>query len=107
MNKSLLVGAAVLLALFLTNPDRDDFRHHLERRFEREANLDEESALGAVLGEVVTGGAAALIARAAERRDYLLFSTYRLGGQGDGEGLEVSIEGEDRWLGLLGQFIAL
>ncbi len=113
MTKRLIAVVAVLLALFLTNPDREDFGHYLERRFEKERteSSGEEGGFGAWLGELMTDGVAKLLTKSAKRNDYLLFSIYTIGGEtvlDGGEGrMDVSIDEKQRYLGLLGSFFAL
>jgi hypothetical protein len=126
MNKSILVGLAAAAALFLTNPTRDDFGQYLEKRMEKDTAY--KSDVGAFFGNLLTDGLAELIVASTERKDFGLFSIYRIGGKLESEGNSFNIsfgndrndgnDGNDeddggdkdednRYLGILGQFMAL
>ena len=114
MNKSILVGLAVAAALFVTNPSRDDFGQYLEKRLEKDTAY--KSEVGAFFGNLLTDGLTELIVASTERKDFGLFSLYRIGGKldRDGEGDSISInygdgdaDSDDRYLGILGLFMEL
>ena len=113
MNKSLLVGLAAAAALFLTNPTRDDFGQYLEKRLEKDTSY--KSEVGAFFGNLLTDGLAELIVASTERKDFGLFSLYRIGGKLEGEGNSIDInlgddddgDSDNRYLGILGQFMEL
>ena len=112
MTKRLIAPIAILLALFLTNPDRGDFGRYMERQMEREANMEsDESGFGKWLGNVLTDGLAMILAESAERKDYLLCSTYTIGGSielgGEESRLQIQDGERQRYLGLLGTFFKL
>jgi hypothetical protein len=92
MKRPLIVLVAVAAALFLTNPERSDLEDYLETRIEKDA--DYETTAGEIFGGLLTDGLATLMAKSADRQDYLLFSTYKIGD-------------DTRLLGLLGTFFQL
>ncbi len=96
----LLVGAAVALAL--SNPQMDQFQDFARERSE-ELVLREtgDTNVGRFLANVGGGLAGAFVDDITERNNYVLFSTYTIGSNDDGD--------NDSWrfLGVGGQFIEL
>lgn len=105
MRTAIVVVILALLALYLFNPEMEDFKRFVETRSEL---LLERELGGGVLGEVLSGAGASLagryIDRVTDRDDYLFFSTYTI----DLDGNENDAEDEAwRFLGIAGQFFEM
>ena len=100
MRTAIVVILLSLIALYLFNPDMEDFR--VFAATQSELLLQRELGEG-VLGRALSGAGSALteryVDRVTERHDYFVFSTYTLDLNGPDE------EGEEwRFLGIVGQF---
>jgi hypothetical protein len=91
----LIVMSLVLVLLFATNPDEQQFKSYLKDRIIEQAKDDE--SLEGDLTRILSGPAASLAGMVTSRTNYYLFSTYELGMSGD----------EILYLGILDQFIRL
>jgi hypothetical protein len=98
MIKTMIVAVALIAILALmvaTNPTPDDYSDYLRQDFAKEANKKGEVP-GALAG-IVGGVAGSLLSGAAERHNYLFFSTYTIGSNSD----------QRVTLGILGNFVVL
>ena len=98
--RTLLFFVILAIALFLFNPDTEEFEDFIENKtteyFQNEAG---DSKLGESLAEL-GGSLSSLLARQVTDRDnYLLFSLYTIDLDGEGNS-----ESEWRFLGIAGQF---
>jgi hypothetical protein len=91
----LIILSLVLVLLYATNPDEQQFKSYLKDRIMEQAKGDE--SLEGDLTRILSGPAASLAGMATTRTNYYLFSTYELGMSGD----------ENLYLGILDQFITL
>jgi hypothetical protein len=91
----LIIMFLVLVLLFATNPDEQQFRGFLKDKIIEQAEGDD--SLAGDLTRVLSGPAASLAEMGTTRKNYYLFSTYEMSLPGD-EGL---------YLGILDQFIRL
>ncbi len=79
MRTLLVVLAMALIALAWANPDLDAFREYVEARSERFLLHETgDSAVGRALSGAGGALAGALAGHVAERRNYVVFSTYTL-----------------------------
>lgn len=98
---SLLLIALFALAFF--NPTEDDFGDFVEARAGQFLSGElGSSRMGELLGDLGSGAARSLATSFAERRNFLIFSTYTL----DLDGQEAN-ENEWRFLGVAGRFFEL
>lgn len=91
----LIIMFLVLVLLFATNPEEQQFKGFLKNKIMEQAEDDE--SLAGDLTRILSGPAASLAEAGTSRKNYYLFSTYEMGLPGD-EGL---------YLGILDQFIRL
>ncbi len=103
MRLPLLMAALAAILLFLFNPDMEDFSVFAK---EQSAVLMEDQLGGSALARMLAGAGSDLVggavARATERNNYFLFSTYTLDFDGDNR------EGNEwRFLGVAGMFFEL
>lgn len=91
----LIIIILVLVLLFATNPDEQQFRGFLKDKIMEQAKGDD--SLAGDLTRVLSGPAASLAEMGTSRKNYFLFSTYEMGLPGD----------ESLYLGILDQFIRL
>ncbi len=100
MRTLLAVLAMALIALAWANPDLDAFREYVEARSERFLLHETgDSAVGRALSGAGGALAGALAGHVAERRNYVVFSTYTL----DFDSAEAT-EQEWRFVGVAGWF---
>lgn len=103
MRTLVLIVLFVMVLLFISNPDMEDFKEFVERRSEQILQTRTgDSELGRMLSDIGSSVAGGYVDRITERRNYFLFSTYRI----DLDGPD-STENEWRFLGIGGQFIEL
>lgn len=91
----LIILLLVLVLLFATNPDEQQFKAFLRDRIMEQAEGDE--SLAGDLTRALSGPAASLAGMGTVRKDYYLFSTYKM-----------ELPGEEHlYLGILDHFIRL
>ena len=100
MRTALVVVILALIALFIFNPDMEDFQAFVQTQSGQ--ILGEKLGDGA-LGRALSGAGSALagryVDRVTERNDYLIFSTYTIDLDRDAE------DDEWRFLGIAGMFV--
>lgn len=97
----LLLLAAVLVLLFITNPGPDDFEAYVDRQVAAQIGAQEVPG-GGLLGRLGGMAAGQIVRRYAHRDNYLVFSIYRLEFGGEEQG-----EQEWKFLGLATFFFEL
>lgn len=97
----LLLAVGGLLAK--TNPDEADFRAWVEGRIEERLSSEAgRGRLGRILTDLGSSIAGTVATKAAERRDWLLFSTYTID-------LGADAQSDEKWrfVGVGGQFLEI
>jgi len=66
----------LLALLFATNPSEGQFTNYLKDRIKEQ--IEDDETLSGSLQRMIAGPAASIASAGAERKDYFLFSTYKI-----------------------------
>lgn len=95
-NTIIIVLIIICIALYASNPTRDDFKNYTEEKMRREID-SEEGYLSNFLAGAAASIASKIASTSVSRQDYYLFSTYSL---------NLS-DSEVKFIGIANNFIAL
>jgi len=81
--------------LFATNPSEGQFTNYLKDRIKEQ--IEDDETLSGSLQRMIVGSAASIVSAGAERKDYFLFSTYKI----------RVLDDESLFLGILDHFFKI
>jgi len=99
----IFIVAVFLTALFVYNPEMDDFKGYIEGRSEELLQREiGDSALGRALSGLGSSLAGSYVDPITDRKNYYLFSTYAIGSRSEEEQEKAWV-----FLGVGGQFLEI